>query len=404
MFKSLFSGLQQIAGYYFGEIKESLRDSGTIVMFIVGMIIYPVAYSFGYIQETVRDIPVAVVDLDHTSLSRQYSRMADATEQIKVAYKPASLYEARDLFYKGDVAGIILIPSGFEKNVYSGRQAPITVYSDAGHFLLYKQVYAGCVYSSQVFGAGIEIRNLLDKGKTMEQVLNEREPLKLNVYNLFNPAGGYATFIVPGILLIVIQQTLLIGIGILWAKHTEKKAIINLKAAINQRWAAFKIVIGQSMAYVTIYLFTSFLILGLFYKIVNFPDKSGFLPTYYLLIPYLFTVSFLGMAIGVLFKKRVHALLFIVFISPSVFFVSGAAWPAQALPPVLKILSYILPSTPMINAFIRLRIFGAGLHAISYEYRIMIIQMIVFFIMAVFACAIKLKNLKKQVVLGTLNI
>jgi len=83
---------------------------------------------------------------------------------------------------------------------------------------------------------------------------------------------------------------------------------------------------------------------------------------------------------------------------------SGAAWPAQALPPVLKTLSYIFPSTPMVNAFIRLRIFGAGLQSIRYEYRIMLIQMMVFFILAVAGYAIKLKNLRKDVMLGKLMI
>ena len=119
MFKSLFKGLSQIANYFTGELKECFRDSGAVVMFIVGMIAYPVAYSIGYLKEVVRDIPVAVVDLDHSSLSRQLSRMTDATEQLTVLYKPASMKDAETLFYNGDVAGVILIASNFEKNIYS---------------------------------------------------------------------------------------------------------------------------------------------------------------------------------------------------------------------------------------------------------------------------------------------
>lgn len=404
MFKSLFKGLHQIANYFTGELKECFRDSGAIVMFVLGMIAYPVAYSIGYMKEVVKDVPVAVVDLDHTSLSRQLSRMVDATEQVSVTIKPSSLTEAQDLFYKGEVAGVFLIPNGFEKNIYSGRQGGVTVYSDAGHFLLYKQVLAGGLYGSQVLGAGIEIKNMLQKGKTLQQAMDAREPLTVNVYSLYNPNGGYASFVVPGILIIVIQQTLLIGIGVLWAKHRERKSYHYLKAAVNQRWASLKLVIGQSSAYVALYLFTSFLILGLFYNIMNFPDKSGFWPVFYLLIPYLFSISFLGMAIGVMFKKRVHALLFLVFISPSVFFISGASWPAEALPPLLKAASYILPSTPMINAFLRLRVYGAGLQSISAEYKIILIQMIVFFFFALLAYAIKLNSLRKKVKAGEIII
>ena len=404
MFKSLFKGLSQIANYFTGELKECFSDSGAVVMFIVGMIAYPVAYSIGYLKEVVRDIPVAVVDLDHSSLSRQLSRMTDATEQLTVLYKPASMKDAETLFYNGDVAGVILIPSNFEKNIYSGKQAGISVYSDAGHFLLYKQVLAGSLYASQTMGAGIEIKNLLQKGKTLKQANDAREPLNVNVYSLYNPSGGYASFVVPGILIIVIQQTLLIGIGILWAKHTERKKYHYLKTAVHQRWASFKMLVGQSAAYVAVYVFTSFLIIGLFYKIMDFPDKSGLLPVFFLLIPYLFSITFLGMALGVMFRKRVHALLFMVFISPSVFFISGASWPAQALPTTLKILSYIFPSTPMINAFIRVRIMGSGLQSVNHEYHIILLQMLIFFLIAWLAYAIKLNNLRKQVAAGNLII
>jgi ABC-2 type transport system permease protein len=399
MWKSLCRGLEQIANYFTAEIKECFRDSGTIVIFILGMLTYPVAYSIGYLKEIVRDIPIAVVDLDHTALSRQYSRLTDAAEQVKVTFKPGSLKEASALFYKGEVAGVLLIPAGFEKDIYSGRQASTTIYSDAGHFLLYKQVYAGSVYASQTFNAGIAVRNLLAKGRTQHQALDERDPLKVKVYNLYNPSGGYATFVVPGIFLIVIQQTLLIGIGLLGGKHNERNSYHYLAAATRQRWAPLKVVLGQASAYVFIYLFTCFLIVGLFYKLIAFPDKGGYWGTYYLLIPYLFTVSFLGIAIGLLFKKRSHALLFLVFISPSIFFISGAAWPIEALPPFLRSLSLLFPSTPMIGAFIRSRIMGSGMHAISYEYRIMLIQMVVYFFLALLSFHLKLVRLRRQKVI-----
>lgn len=404
MFKSLFRGFHQTAVYFIGELKESVRDGGTIIIFLVGMIAYPVLYSLGYIKEVVRDIPVAVVDLDHSSLSRRLSRMIDATEQVAVTAKAPNLQEAKNLFYAESVFGVFLIEDGFEKNIYSGRQGNVSVYSDAGHFLLYKQVLSSGLYAAQTMGVGVEIENLIKKGKTWHQALNARVPLNINAYSLYNPNGGYASFIVPGILIIVIQQTLLIGIGILWAKHRERKSYHYLKDAINQRWAGLKLLIGQAGAYVFIYLFSSFLILGLFYHWMNFPDKSGFLPVLYLLIPYLFTVAFLGMTIGVLFKKRVHAILFLVFISPSVFFISGAAWPSEALPGFLRSLSYILPSTPMINAFVRLRIYGAGLQSVYPEYKIMLIQMLIYFSSALFAYYIKLKTLKKKVVAGKILI
>ncbi|HRO85987.1 MAG TPA: ABC transporter permease [Niabella sp.] len=396
IFRSLKFALIQIGGYFTGEVKEIFRDGGTIVVFLLAMIAYPIIYALGYIKETAKEIPVALVDLNHSATSEKLGRMIDATEQIKISYKPTSLNEAEKLYYKNEVMGVIVIDKDFEKNILSANRGAISVYSDAGHFLLYKQVYSGVVYASQTLNAGIEVRNLLTKGKTMEQAMEQRDPLSLKVNNLYNPSGGYASFIVPAILIILIQQTLLIGIGILYGKHNERNNFHYLKEGAKRPFEAMKIVLGQTLAFMLIYLFTSFLILGLFYHIVGFPDKTGFLKTYYLLIPYLAAISFLGIGIGLLFPKRVYALLFLVFLSPPILFISGAVWPAEALPRALYYASYLLPSTPMINGFIRLRIMNSGLHAISTEYNILIIQMVAYFLMTISIYRIKLKRLRKQ--------
>jgi ABC-2 type transport system permease protein len=398
IFRSLKFALLQIGGYFTGEVKEIFRDGGTIVVFLLAMIAYPVIYTLGYIKETSKEIPVALVDLNHTATSGKLSRMIDATEQIKISNNPNSLKEAEKLYYKNEVMGVIVIDKDFEKNILSANRGSVSVYSDAGHFLLYKQVYSGVVYASQTLNAGIEVRNLLTKGKTMEQAMEQRDPLSLKVNNLYNPSGGYASFIVPAILIILIQQTLLIGIGILYGKHNERNNFHYLKEGAKRPFEAMKIVLGQTLAFMLIYLFTSFLILGLFYHIVGFPDKSGFLNTYYLLIPYLAAISFLGVGIGLVFPKRVYALLFLVFLSPPILFISGAVWPAEALPKALYYASYLLPSTPMINGFIRLRIMNSGIHAVSTEYNILLIQMVAYFLFTISIYRVKLKRLRKQLV------
>jgi ABC-2 type transport system permease protein len=396
LYRSIFYGLYQIRTYFVGEVKEIFRDGGTVVIFLLAMIAYPIVYSLGYINELAKDVPVAVVDLNNTDMSRKLCRMMDATEQIKITYKVNSIKEAEALFYKNNLSGVVLINKDFEKNILSGKQGGVTVYSDAGHFLLYKQVYSGVLYASQTLGAGIEIRNLLTKGKTLEQAMEQRDPLSVKATNLYNPYGGYATFIVPGILIVIIQQTLLIGIGILGGKHNERKSFHYLKEGARRPFEAMKIILGQTLAFILIYLITTLLILGVFYKLIHFPDKSNFINTYFLLIPYLATISFLGISLSLLFPKRVYALLFLVFISPTLFFISGAAWPVEALPAWLHNLSYIIPSTPMVNAFIKVRIMGTGLQSVKPEYSMMLIQMLVYFAIAIIIYRIKLRKLRAE--------
>jgi ABC-2 type transport system permease protein len=382
MWKNFVSGIEEIKDNFNGEIKFIFHDAGAVLIFMIAILIYPLLYSFGYEKETVRELPVAMVDLDHSSLSRQYSRMVDATEQIRISAKPGSLKEAEQLFYDGKVRGVVLVPADFEKNIMDGKQTNITVYSDASFFLLYKQVYAGNIYASGTLGAGVEIKRLLADGEIMHQALDLQDPVKVDVYNLYNPGGGYGTFVMPGMMLIIMQQTLLIGIGLIGGTAREQKKYLKLVGPISRTWGSVRAVLGKSFAYVLIYLFNALYAMILLHKWFAFPDKSGFLPTLFLLIPFLFSVSFLGQAVSVLFRERVHSLLFLVFLSPVTLFVSGLSWPVSSLPPALYWFAHLLPSTLIMPAYIRMRTLGAGLESIHYEWAMLLVQMIVYFIIA----------------------
>ena len=396
MLRNLVKGAKDTVGYFLDELKLIFSDSGTVLIFIIAMFAYPVIYSIGYQNEVIRDIPIAVVDLDCTPTSRQFSRMADETEQLYVAYKPSSLKEAEELFYDGMVHGVILIPNEFEKDILSGKQVKPTVYCDASYFLLYKQVYSGASYSSGTFSAGVEIKRMLAEGKTLDQAKVLQEPLQVKSYNLYNPAGGYDSFVLPGIVLIMMQQTLLIGIGMLGGTIREKKKFLKMNAPVIKLWGTSKMIVGKASAYVFIYMFNALFSMVVLHKWLSLPDKGTMMNVISLLVPYLLAISFLGLAISMLFKERVHSILFMVFISPIVMFLSGISWPSISIPPVLYWLSHIFPSTFMVPGYLKLRTIGAGLESVHYEWSLLLIQMIVYFFLACLSYKIAIKRFGKN--------
>ncbi len=379
-------------GIIFTEIRESFTDANTVLLFVVAVILYPMLYSIGYINQTIKDIPVAVIDQDHTSFSRQYTRMLDATEQLSVSYKPGNLKEARQLFYDGKIHGILIIPENFEKEILSRRQADVPVYCDAGKFFVYKQVFTASTYATSTLNAGVEIKSLLSQGHSWEDAMNRFEGLNAQFFDLYNPSSGYCNFIVPGILIIVIQQSLLIGIGLLFGKRKELGQFLPPAKEKTTWWDSFAPVIGKAIAYVTIYLATTLVTLVLLYHWLSFPERGSFWLVYLMLIPFLFTVSFMGITLSSLFTKRVHSLIFLVFLSPIVFFLTGVAWPLESLPPMLKVLSYIFPTTPMVPAFIKLRLIGGGLGSVSREFTVIMIQMTVYFVLAVVSYSLSVRT------------
>ena len=389
--RKMMNGVQNVYGIFRAEIRESFNDAGTVLIFLVAAILYPMLYSVGYVNETIREIPVAVVDLDHTSMSRQYSRMLDATEQVAVSCRPTTMQEAEQLFYQGKIHGVVLIPRSFEKNIFRGEQANVTVYCDAGRFFVYKQVYTAATFVTATMNAGVEVKGMLARGKMFDEAINRYEAISPQMFDLYNPSSGYATFIVPGILMIIIQQTLLVGIGLLFGKHYERKKLL-ATGSVKGRVQSIQVILGKSSVYVALYLVTTLVTLVLFYHWLSFPDKTNFFRIYPLLLVYLFTVSFMGIAISVWFRKRVHALMFIVFISPIVFFLCGVAWPMESLPGFIKILGYLFPTTPMLPAFLKLRIMGGGVASVKHETTVLLLQMVGYFIVALISNKIAMQK------------
>ena len=397
MWQKIIDGAKETAGYFVDELKLIFTDAGAVLLFVIAMFIYPLLYAIAYEKETIRDLPVAIVDLDHSSTSRQLSRMIDASEQLNVVCKPGSLKEAEQLFYDSKVKGVLLIPDHFEKDIFSAKQTSITAYCDASFFLIYKQVFSGASFSSGTFGAGIEIKRMLAEGKNMSQALDLQDPLKVNVYNLYNPSGGYGSFIMPGMILIIMQQTLLIGIGMLGGTIREKKIFLKKTGRAKHRLGSVRLVFGKASAYTFIYLFNALFALVILHKWFLFPDNGNVLAIITLFVPYILSVSFLGLAVSMLFTERVHSMLFMIFLSPMVVFLSGISWPSAAIPPFLYWIAHIFPSTFMIPAYLRIRISGAGLESVHFEWMSLLIQSVIYFVLACFSYRYSIRRFGKRI-------
>lgn len=365
MLKNITTGFELTIRFFTEELQNILRDRGALLILIFALIIYPVIYGIAYKNEVVRNIPVAVVDLDQTASSRQLVRMIGGTEQLNIATTAGSLAEAQTLFYSGQVYGVILIPELFEKDLMTSQQTSVTVYSDAGYFLIYKQTLSGALRASATFSAGVEIKRLLAKGASLNQAMERRDPVSLNTVMLFNPSGGYNSFVIPGLMIIILQQTLLIGIGLLGGTQREiGRSRFSIPQALN-RGGVIPVVMGKAGAYFMIYLFNVIITQIWVYKWFNLPSKGSFFAVMALIIPFLLAVTFLGMALSTFFNKRENSIIFMVFLSPLALFLSGLSWPVEAIPNWLNKLALVFPSTIMVPNFLRVRTMGADITQVS---------------------------------------
>lgn len=364
------------------EIKEIINDKGALLILLIAVIAYPIVYSIGYKNNVLKELPIAVVDLDHTQSSRILTRMLDQTQQVNVFTKSNSLAEAENLFWEGNVNGIISISSDFEKKIFKGEQANIDIYCDAGYFLIYKETLNAALKSSGTFSAGVEIKRNLASGSSLEQAIDQQHPLDLKFSNLYNPSGAYGSFVMPAIILLIIQQTLLVGVGMIGGAGRENNNKQFIVPGIMLRSGAISVITGKALAYFLFYMVNIIITLVWMYDWFGFPDKGNLFHVFLLIIPFLFSVIFLGLSISLLFTKREYSIIFLVFLSPIILFLSGLSWPASSIPTFLHTIAYIFPSTNMVPAYIRLRTMGVGIQDIQFEFVILIGQMIIYFILA----------------------
>jgi len=274
-------------------------------------------------------------------------------------------------------------------------------------FLIYKETLIGTIQATGTLSAGVEIKRLMAEGRSEEQAIQQRDPMPSVFYNLYNPAGSYGSYVMPGMILIILQQTLLIGIGMIGGAGKERRNNQQVKPGIKVRQGMFSVVFGKGLAYFVIYTVNIAFTLVYLSKWFGFPDKGNFGDVCILLVPFLFSVIFLGLMISMLFRRREHSIMALVFISPIVLFISGMSWPATSIPPLLYQIAHISPCTSMIPAFLRIRTMGVSINDVRPELLFLLGQMIVYFVLAAIGYKVSVNRQerlhRKQIAVETEN-
>lgn len=363
------------------EYRRIFSDFGVVLIFFGAIGVYSIFYPMPYLNEVVKQVPVAVVDHDRSDLSRKMIQMTDAGQEVKVALRALSFENARQALYKGDIYGIIVIPEDFSGRILRGEQARMAAHVDAGYFLIYRQIMSGVVASVKTFSAGVEIQGLTANGLPYPEALILRNPLPLLTYPLFNPSGGYASYVVPAAFIIILQQTLLIGIGMLGG---AKKEMIghNTSSGLTSDPNVIISILAKTMAYLSLYLVHAMFYLEVLNRFYRFPHRGNALSLLGFAVPFLLATCFLGLLLSKLFHQRETSMMVLGFTSIPILFLSGFAWPVESMPVWLHTLSMLLPSTAGIDGFLRINQMGASLEDVQLQCWILWALTIAYFLLA----------------------
>ena len=374
--------MKRVFQVWIQEYRNIFSDTAALLLFFGAILLYPIVYPIPYLQEVLRKVPIAVVDLDHSQSSRALTRMVNASESVAVVLMPDNLAQAENAFYRGEVYGVLVIAEDFNKTLLQGRQAQVSIYADASYFLIYRTVMTGVGKSSRFFSAGIEIKRLMASGLSQNQAMAVRDPVEFISIPLFNPFGGYASYVVPAVLVLLLQQTLLIGTGILGGTAREKHNARFFLHNGSKSASVFPVIIGKTLAYGSLYWVHALYYFGVVYRFYNFPLRSEPAELLWFLLPFLLSVILLGIALSTLFQNRETSMLVLVFTSIPILFLAGFSWPVECLPEWLRALSQLLPSTPGIAGLVKMNQMGASLQEVKNEWGMLWGQCALYFVFA----------------------
>ena len=373
-------GLKDICQIWRDEMRNVVRDEGVLIFFILVPLAYPLLYSWIYNNEVVRDVPVVVVDQSNTSESRKFIRLADASPDVRVAYRAESIDEARRIMAHGDAFGVYVLPSDFGSRINRIQQTSVAVYCDMSLMLAYKAIYQTA--SNVSFKMGAEIQVKLSGNTTDREDEITVRPIDIEEVAMFNPTSGYGSFIIPGVLMLIIQQTLVLGIGLSAGTARENNKFRELVPFSRCYQGFYRIVLGKSICYFMIYsVLAAYLTLVVpkFFSFVSLPSASSLLGV---MLPYILACIFFGITVSCMVRYRENVILLVVFMSVPLLFVSGVSWPQSNIPAFWECISWLFPSTFGIRSFVRINSMGADLSDVVNEYCALWIQAIVYFFIA----------------------
>ncbi len=327
-----------------------------------GVVLYSFLYPLPYSRQVPRDSDIAVVDLDRSSVSRQLVRWLDATQEIEVITTLGSIGEAEDLINRRTIAGFVVIRENFRRDIMLGRPVTLGVAGDAAFFLVYGAVAEGGATVGATFGAGIKVGRMVAGGQEIRSSTHRWRSFGLNARPVFNTVLGYVFYVVPAVFVLILQQTLLIGTGVLGG--TQNAIRRQGESGYWLEFPAVQVLAARTVIFVAIYLVLALYYFGFSFNFYQIPRHAAIGDLLFLTLPFLLAATTFGIALGQLMPRRDLATQVVLLSSLPLVFTSGFVWPTHLVPWPLLFLANFVPSTPAIQAFLRLNQMGASMDQI----------------------------------------
>ncbi|MEZ8722414.1 ABC transporter permease [Vibrio pomeroyi] len=224
-------------------------------------------------QGIARDLPVAVVDLEHSQISQQFTRLVDASPTLQVTQKYSSVSEAAKAMIERDIYGYVVIPKHFDRDLYLGLNPQVSVFYNSQFILIGKLVNSALLQAQGTFNAQLEVVKQLSHGDTtVQSALGQAVTVQSQITPLFNKNTSYAQFLVSAVIPALWQIMIVVGTILVLTANVRTRG---LKAWLSH--SPVKSLFSTLTPYVALFLAFGIAFSFWFYRLLEWPFNGSFM-------------------------------------------------------------------------------------------------------------------------------
>jgi len=345
------------------ELSLIFEDKSILLTCLVAPLLYAFFIGSIYTEKEVSEIPIAVVDFDHSNLSRKVSQLINTSEKVSVEGHYSSLEDAMFSFNNLEVQGIVILPKGFQKKTMNLEGAYVELILNNTKFLTSNEINKSVQQVVLTIAGGVRMQYFISNKIPIEIAKQQVQPIMPVIKSVYNATNNYGDYLLPILLILILQQTLIIGFG--------QSVVHEFKSGILQQLETFsffgfmRVISAKSIYYLVLYAAYFFVFYKLIFPHFSLTFNGSILLHLLLSLLFISVVIIYTILFASFFKTVIGWTEILAFSTYPLFLVSGYSWPIDAMPKAMQYFANILPSTPYFSVFNSLATEGAKLSNIT---------------------------------------
>lgn len=338
------------------EFIQILRDPRTLAMIIVIPIMQ--LFLLGYsATNDVRNVPLAVLDQSKSAESRELLDAYRAADYFRVSYSVQSEADIELLISRGDARAALIIPPDYVQRLNEGN-AQIAFVLDGSD----PTSASTALSAAQLIGQTHSTSILMEKFERSGMNLRVRPPVEVRTRVWYNPDMISAHFMIPGVIGMILYAIAAILTASSVVRERERGTIEQLIVTPIRSW---ELILGKLMPYVILGFFNTIEVLAVGHWWFGMPIRGDLGLILILSVVFLATGLGIGLFASTIANTQQEAMLTVwMTLLPSIF-LSGFFFPLEAMPAVLRWLSYLMPLRYYLVIIRSLLLKGVGLEMIQ---------------------------------------